>query len=524
MDTLPRTVGLYHPPAARRDSGLTIVARELMGAIMRHGQTSRLAIFMEPGTAPSVELSGGASTHGVLDAEARVRDGTVSVWHDLEHDMTRAVILRQRAAPRVYPLTFSIHNGHPHRHLNTIVLPLLLGSTRPCDAVICPSRSLAEALRRLFEHGAEALGSSLSYRGRIEVIPWGIDLETFRPRDKARARAQFGLPLGATILLYVGRVSPVQKGDILPLLRVLAELRAESARDLLLVIAGRVEVKGYESLVRTYAEHLGIAQSVRFLGHVGPENRHMIHNCGDVFVAPTDWIDEGFGLTPLEAMASGVPQVVSDWDGYRDTVEHEVTGLLVPTIWADCSSDISLNMTKDAMRDMRAGQSVVVDLHSLKESIAALVDNPDLRGRMAERSRRRAVASFSWSRTVDAHESLWAELERIAQRTPAGDDGRPSPYDTPLFDTVGHYASRTLGADEGLVLTDAGRALLLGNDVLPFSGRFEIHDDDLLLELLGALQARSRSVADLLGPRRNPSRALRHLLWLMKFGFVAARK
>lgn len=522
MGTPSRTVGLYHPPESRRDSGLTIIVEEFMAAVMEHGQSSRLAVFMEPATAPAVERTGDHATHRVFDAEARIREGSVTVWHDLVHDMTRPILLRQRAAARVHPLTFSVHNGHPHRHLNTIVLPLVLGPTYPCDALVCPSRSLAEALGRLLAHVRDSLGSMVAYRGRIETIPWGVDVERFRPRDRAQARARLDLPADATILLYVGRVSVVQKGDLLPLLRVLAELSAGSTRDLLLVIAGRVEVKGYEALIRSYADHLGVGERIRFLGHVPPHKRHMIYNCGDIFVAPTDWIDEGFGLTPLEAMASGLPQVVSDWDGYRDTVEHGSTGFLVPTIWADCDSDLSIGMTRDVMRDMRAGQSVVIDLHDLQECIGRLADNPDLRGRMAEQSRRRAMARFAWPHIVGAYESLWAELEPIARSTSS--DPRPSPYDPPLYGTVGHYATRTLTAQQPVELTPVGRSLLEGNDVLPFSGRFEIHDDELLLELLEMLQARSRTVDALIARGGNPSRVLRHLLWLMKFGFVAARK
>ncbi len=516
-----RTVGIYHPPEAKRDSGLTIISNEFMEAVMDHGHHTDLDVFMEPRTKLSVRVRDGSSTHGVFEAEARVREGTIHVWHDLVHDMSRVIALRQRAGGRPHPLTFSVHNGHPNRHSGTIVLPLLAGPTYPCDALVCPSRSLAEAFRRLLAHTSACLGPAMTYQGRIEVIPWGIDTTKFAPRDRAQQRARFGLPTDATILLYVGRVSPVQKGDLLPLLRVLSRLIAGSPRELLLVIAGRVEVAGYEELIRSYAAHLGIGEHVRFLGHVKPEDRHLVYNCGDVFVAPTDWIDEGFGLTPLEAMASGVPQVVSDWNGYRDIVEHERTGFLVPTIWADCSSDISLGMTKDVLRDMWAGQSVVIDLPALERALVELSSNPDLRARMAEQSRRKALVSFGWPAIVGAYESLWAELEAVAGGLHVEAEPRPSAYDPPLFGMVGHYASRVLADHAELELTSAGRALLDGRDVLPFSGRFEIHDDGLLSELLGALEGGPRTVEALGRPYAQSGRALRHLLWLLKFGFVA---
>ena len=60
----------------------------------------------------------------------------------------------------------------------------------------------------------------------------------------------------------------------------------------------------------------------------------------DLFVSLSDNLQETFGITPVEAMAAGLPVVVSDWDGYKDTVVEGVTGYRVPTwmppppIWA----------------------------------------------------------------------------------------------------------------------------------------------------------------------------------------------
>ena len=46
----------------------------------------------------------------------------------------------------------------------------------------------------------------------------------------------------------------------------------------------------------------------------------------------SDNMQETFGLTPIEAMAAGLPSVVSDWDGYRDTVQHREHGFRIPTL------------------------------------------------------------------------------------------------------------------------------------------------------------------------------------------------
>ena len=59
--------------------------------------------------------------------------------------------------------------------------------------------------------------------------------------------------------------------------------------------------------------------------------RQGIWSAPDIFVSLVDNVQETFGLTPLEAMAAGLPVVASDWDGYRETVRHGVDGFLVPT-------------------------------------------------------------------------------------------------------------------------------------------------------------------------------------------------
>ncbi|MBI3542646.1 MAG: glycosyltransferase, partial [Deltaproteobacteria bacterium] len=55
-----------------------------------------------------------------------------------------------------------------------------------------------------------------------------------------------------------------------------------------------------------------------------------VWQAADIFCSLADNVQETFGLTPLEAMAAGLPQVVSDWNGYRDTVRHGVDGFRVP--------------------------------------------------------------------------------------------------------------------------------------------------------------------------------------------------
>ena len=64
----------------------------------------------------------------------------------------------------------------------------------------------------------------------------------------------------------------------------------------------------------------------------------------DVFCSLSDNIQETFGIVPIEAMAAGLPVVVSDWDGYKDTVRHGVDGFRIPTCMpqAGLATDLAL--------------------------------------------------------------------------------------------------------------------------------------------------------------------------------------
>ena len=60
-------------------------------------------------------------------------------------------------------------------------------------------------------------------------------------------------------------------------------------------------------------------------------NRKLAWASADIFCSLSDNIQETFGISPVEAMAAGLPCVVSDWDGYKDTVRDGVDGILIPT-------------------------------------------------------------------------------------------------------------------------------------------------------------------------------------------------
>lgn len=125
-----------------------------------------------------------------------------------------------------------------------------------------------------------------TYRRRVDhVIPLGIDLERFAPRDRADARARLGLPADGRLVLFVGRIEERKGGDLL------APVCAAAGATL--VVAGRPD-----------PEPPAIA-----LGQLGHDALPWVYAAADAVLFPTRY--EGFGYVALEALACARPLVTT---------------------------------------------------------------------------------------------------------------------------------------------------------------------------------------------------------------------
>jgi D-inositol-3-phosphate glycosyltransferase len=537
--------------AERMIFGQSVATQDMASALLRHGSAESYVFLVEPQDLGAWVGSGRSHPKARVELEADIlRQGIerlgLTLWHDIRgNPAAPSFKIRTGFAPRKpYPITRTIHCLSPQPYIGTLVLPLLTESVLPCDSVICTSRASRDALRNLLDGVAATFnrrhGADLSYQGRLDVLPLAIDIDFFRPLPQAQCRRKLGLPEDAFVLLWFGRLAAADKADLLVLLRVVERLRRKNPlRKLLLVLAGsqRPELPSAPGL-RQYAQELGIAEQVLVQEAFPPSERNVLYSAADVFVAPTDNVQETFGLTPLEAMACGVPQVVADWDGYRDTVEHGVTGFLVPTYWADCDEDISnVSLTNlDVMVEhFKLGQSVVVDLEGYEHHLQTLLDQPALRAGMAAASRRRAVEAFGWGPVIRRYEALWTELAELAQGLEPPDLTHSHSRQR-YFDVFRGYASHIVPGSAPIYLTLEGRRLLAGTHPIPSQyGGLEHLFFDLpllrrLLALLGGPSPTAPTLDLLVGAlcREDDGavpgardRARRHVLWLLKHGFAS---
>jgi 1,2-diacylglycerol 3-alpha-glucosyltransferase len=167
------------------------------------------------------------------------------------------------------------------------------------DAVVVPSTAMRE---RLTEYGVTV---------PMHVLPTGIPLSRFAEGDRARFRAQHGIPADQPVVLFVGRVAHEKNIDFL--IAAVAKAR-RTLPELLFLITGEGPA---EKALRRQSDSLGISDHVRFLGYL--DRQAELPDCyaaADAFVFASR--TETQGLVLLEAMAMGLPVVALAVMGTKD--------------------------------------------------------------------------------------------------------------------------------------------------------------------------------------------------------------
>ncbi len=176
---------------------------------------------------------------------------------------------------------------------------------RRAQRYIALSRAFADVLEREYAVDPE----------HVRVIPGGVDLARFSVDvDIATARAKFGWPEDRPIVLATRRLEP-SKG-IGALIESIARVRAR-VPNVLAIVTGTGTLA--ESL-RARVIELGLAEHVRFAGHVASADLPLMYRAADLSIVPSNaW--EGFGLSVLESLACATPALVTPVGGLPEVVD-----------------------------------------------------------------------------------------------------------------------------------------------------------------------------------------------------------
>ena len=281
----------------------------------------------------------------------RLRGLGIDVLHS-PHHTTPLLPCACRRVVTIHDLTFLLlpERYPPTRRLYFQAMTRL--SARVADAIIVPSEAVRGDVMRLLRPPAE----------RVFVIPEAAGA-AFHPQDAVAieaVRRRYGLE--RPFLLSVGSLEPGKNRE--RLLQALARLRARGLKHSL-VVAGQQAWRheGEAPLAR----RLGLADSVRFLGHVPQADLPALYGAADLFVFPS--LYEGFGLPALEAMACGTPVVASNVSA-------------VPEVVGDAALQVS-----------------PLDVEALAGAMERLLRDDRLRADLRERGLERA-RQFSWEKAA----------------------------------------------------------------------------------------------------------------------------
>jgi len=158
----------------------------------------------------------------------------------------------------------------------------------------------------------------------IEVCHPGIEIKKFSCSDtrvyREKIRKQYNLSLNDDILLFVGMNFEVKRLDLV--LKAMANLSSNIISSLKLLVVGKGNVKYYLKM----AKDLGISENVIFTGVISNINEYYF--ASDIFILPSQF--DTFGLVVLEAMASGLPVIISQMVGAKDIIQSEINGIILP--------------------------------------------------------------------------------------------------------------------------------------------------------------------------------------------------
>ncbi|MDQ3761644.1 MAG: D-inositol-3-phosphate glycosyltransferase [Actinomycetota bacterium] len=314
-----------------------------------------------------------AFTAGVLRAEARREPGYYDVVHS-HYWLSGQVgwLARDRWG---VPL---VHTAHTLAKVKNAALAH--GDIpEPHTRVIGEQQVVTEADRLIANTPAETAQLVELYGAdpaRTATIAPGVDLELFTPGSRDAARAGLGLPRGAVILAFIGRIQPLKGPDVL--LRAAAEMvhRVPTLRDRLRVLvvggpsgSGLAEPTGLHQL----AAELGISELIVFAPPQGGSALVSVYRAADVVAVPS--YSESFGLVALEAQACGTPVVAADVGGLPVAVADGVSGQLVgshhPVDWADMLSAVALH--QERREELAAGAAGHVRRFSWERTTEALL-------------------------------------------------------------------------------------------------------------------------------------------------------
>jgi alpha-maltose-1-phosphate synthase len=431
-----------------------------------------------------------------------------------------AARLRLRSGAAAYSLVGVTHTTASHTAMDAII-GLLSAPIMPWDALMCTSAAVAGTVKVLLESELDYLrwrfgvGIKLTLP-QLPIIPLGVHCGdfVFSTEERAVARQKLGIQKDDVVALYVGRLSFHAKAHPHAMYAGLQAAAARTGKKITLVQCGWF---ANDAIKKSFTD--GATQfcpDVRMLFTDGRDAdvRRQSWAAAELFISLSDNIQETFGLTPLEAMAAGIPVVVTDWNGYKETVREGVDGFRIPT-WMPPP-----NLGESFARDHEAGtenydyycgltcQTVAVNGQVLADRLSDLVSNPSLRRQLGESGRSRAWELYDWAVVYRQYRSLWNRLAEMRRATPHDQAQiallkaapRSAPGRLDPYRSFEHYPTKLIAPQTQVIAaSDADQGMyarLAGHGLFSYAGK-ALPAPNVVERFLAALVAGPMSVEEL---------------------------
>jgi glycosyltransferase involved in cell wall biosynthesis len=545
-------LSIFHPLAqlALRSNpfGKDVANLELFQALARHGGYEQVDILgLRPAnaddlsrglfgqTAPSARVTSAS----ILQQQVAAESGALLRG---QPDLYNLAWLRRRTVgDRAYSLLGLAHTLAPPA-MRQLIAMASVAPTHPWDAIICTSPSVRDALERMFDgwggYLAERMGGAKPPRPALPVVPLGVDGQRFatladRPDARAAVRERLGLGPDDILAIWVGRLSFYEKAFPGPMFQAVRRAAEATGVKVAFALAGWFPAEAdrarYEASARRHAQGVDI----HFLDGNDRELLGQLWAGADLFISLVDNIQETFGITPIEAMAAGLPVVVSDWDGYRSTVREGIEGFLIPTLGGP-RTGLGASMVTRHLFGVATYQSYVgevsqytaVHVGRAAEALAALARSPDLRRKMGAAGRERIRTAFDWSVVAPQYAALAEELGEIRRASSDPVIRRDAdPVRGDPFVAFAGFPSQVLTPDTRLAAApgatgDSIRNLTAALDTAFSRMRADLEECARVLDMLASGQARSARDVLIAFPVERRRVVEMGVAWMAKLGLI----
>jgi starch synthase len=542
----------YHPEAYSTD-GPKLMGRNAAGdsflrAFFQYSSPGKYAFAQLSDRRHAASFSKRLDSHGRLEKSVFITDNSLKraslagvVFHPGPNISDHA-IQRRLYGDSKWSLCGITHTTSSASSMDAIA-NLVTTPVQPWDAIICPSSAVRENFHTIIDFYKEELRSRLGAQRFVlpqtPVIPLGVHTADFyfTTDDKLSAREALNASSDEIIVLYLGRLSFHAKAHPLAMYQAASNAQRISGRKVTIVECGW---HANDYIKKAFDDAASMFPNIRVVSLDGRQesNRKTAWAGADIFCSLSDNIQETFGITPVEAMASGIPSIVSDWNGYRDTVRDGIDGIRVPTIapapnlLKDLSQRYALGTDTYDMYCGHASSFVAVSPTSLQHAFVDLISSESKRKQMGSEAAKRARDVYDWRHIMARYEGLWSELNQRRKFYESRSDtsSRSTSWPTRLDPSVGfkNYPTRALNLNTMISLVTGKREAtdllkkLRTLRMVSFSESVLPDEQDILsiLDRAEKKPATARALISHAPPEKRPY-LLRCLSWLVKLGILS---